>query len=273
MSEREGDLFDRASEFLAMFRRGAEFTRELVEENAQLRRTLLEFEARQSDAAQNPGDWEKLRQELVERIHGLESERQDVLERLGSLEQENRSFAERFLQIEEENNNFANLYVASFQLHSTLDLQEVLRIVVEIIINLIGADVLCVYALDERTQQLEPVASEGRERSAFASVGVGSGVLGSAVAHGEIRYREALAGAEPDEPLVCIPLCVGQKAIGAIALFGLLVQKDRFTALDHELFSLLGGHAATAILAAQLHGESERKLNTMQGLIGLLTQK
>jgi hypothetical protein len=273
MSQQEGELFERASEFLAMFRRGAEFTRELVEENARLRRTLLEFETRQSDAAQDPKEWERLREELVERIHGLESERQDVLERLGALEQENRSFVQRFLQIEEENNNLANLYVASYQLHSTLDLQEVLRIVVEIIINLVGAEVLCVYALDERTNRLEPVAAEGRERNTFAAVPLDSGTLGSAVAHGEIRYREALSGAEPDEPLVCIPLCVGEKAIGAIALFGLLVQKDRFTALDHELFTLLGGHAATAILAAQLHGQSRRKLDTMQGLIELLTRK
>ena len=273
MSQQEGELFERASEFLAMFRRGAEFTRELVEENARLRRTLLELETRQSDAAQDPKEWERLREELVERIHGLESERQDVLERLGSLEQENRSFVQRFLQIEEENNNLANLYVASYQLHSTLDLPEVLRIVVEIIINLVGAEVLCVYALDERTNQLEPVAAEGRERGSFGAVPVGSGALGSAVARGEIHYREALAGAEPDEPLVCIPLCVGEKVIGAISLFGLLVQKDRFNALDHELFTLLGGHAATAILAAQLHGQSERKLNTMQGLIELLTGK
>ena len=272
MSQQEGELFERASEFLAMFRRGAEFTRELVEENARLRRALLELETRQSDAAQDPKEWELLREELVERIHGLESERQDVLERLGSLEQENRSFVQRFLQIEEENNNLANLYVASYQLHSTLDLQEVLRIVVEIIINLVGAEVLCVYALDERTNQLEPVAAEGRERSSFSAVPVNSGELGSAVARGEIRYREALAGAAPDEPLVCIPLCVGDKAIGAIALFGLLVQKERFTALDHELFTLLAGHAATAIFASRLYAQSERKLSTIQGFIDLLTK-
>lgn len=273
MSQREGDLFERASEFLAMFRRGAEFTRELVEENARLRRRMLELETRQSDAAQDPKEWERLREELVDRIQGLETERQDVLERLGVLEQENRTFAERFLQIEEENNNLANLYVASFQLHSTLDLQEVLRIVVEIVINLVGAEVLCVYAIDERTGLLEPVAAEGRERASFASTPVGSGPVGEAVAQGDLRYREALSGAGPDEPLVCIPLCVGAQAIGAIALYGLLVQKERFTPLDHELFTLLGGHAATAILAAQLHGQSERKLNTMQGLIELLTKK
>ena len=273
MSHSDGDLFERASEFLAMFRRGAEFTRELVEENARLRRRLVEVETRQNDAAQDPKEWERLREELVERIDALQSERADALERLGALEQENRSFAERFLQIEEENNNLANLYVASYQLHSTLDLQEVLRVVVEIIINLVGAEVLCVYALDERTNRLEPVAAEGRERRSFESVAIGSGPLGVAVAQSDINYREALLGAGPEEPLVCIPLSVGDKTIGAIALYRMLVQKERFTALDHELFTLLGGHAATAILAAQLHAQSERKLNTMQGLIGLLTQK
>ncbi len=270
MSQREGDLFERASEFLALFRRGAEFTRELVEENARLRRKQLELETRQSDAAQDPKEWSRLREELVDRIQGLESERQDVLDRMQSLEQENRHFAQRFLEIEEENNHLANLYVASYQLHSTLDLSEVLRIVVEIVINLVGADVICVYALDERSGLLAPVAAEGRERVSFPSLALGTGLVGTSVQRGEILTREA-DGADA-EPLASIPLRVGERSIGAIALFSLLVQKQKFSALDHELFALLGGHAATAILAAQLHTTSERKLNTMQGLIELLTR-
>jgi len=271
MSQRE-DVFERASEFLTMFRRGAEFTRELVEENARLRRKLLELETRQSDAAQDPKEWDRLREELIERIHGLESERQDALERLRSLEEENRHFAQRFVEIEEENNGLANLYVASYQLHSTLDLAEVLRIVVEIVINLIGAEVLCVYALDERSGRLEPVAAEGRERDRFPSLEVGSGLVGVSVERGEIVTREPGEAAAPGEPLASIPLRVGDRSIGAIALFSLLVQKEKFSALDQELFALLGGHAATSILAAQLHSQSERKLNTMQGLIELLTK-
>jgi hypothetical protein len=42
--------------------------------------------------------------------------------------------------------------------------------------------------------------------------------------------------------------------------------------MDHELFALLAGHAATAIFAAQLYGQSERKLSTIQGFIDLLTK-
>jgi hypothetical protein len=35
---------------------------------------------------------------------------------------------------------------------------------------------------------------------------------------------------------------------------------------------MLGGHAATAIFAAKLYSQSERKLNTIQGFIELLTK-
>ena len=42
------------------------------------------------------------------------------------------------------------------------------------------------------------------------------------------------------------------RPIGAIAVFGLLQQKDGFSPLDHELFHMLGGHAATALFAARL---------------------
>jgi hypothetical protein len=271
MSQQDGDVFERAGEFLALFRRGAEFTRELVEENARLRRSLHELETRQQDAAQDPKEWDRLREELVERIAGLESEHRDALDRLQALEQENQQFASRFVEVEEENNSLANLYVASFQLHSTLDLQEVLRIVVEIVINLIGAEVLCVYALDERNGMLSPVAAEGRERSSFSPVAIGEGMIGGSVKSGEIVSRDE-DDTSGGEARVSIPLKVGDRTIGAIVLFELLAQKDRFSSLDHELFSLLAGHAATAMLAAQLHGQSERKLNTMQGLIELLTR-
>ena len=71
---------------------------------------------------------------------------------------------------------------------------------------------------------------------------------------------------------MCVPLVVQNRLIGAIAVYGLLAQKDGFSALDHELFNMLGGHAATAIFAAKLYSQSERKLNTIQGFIDLLTK-
>ncbi|HKO01140.1 MAG TPA: diguanylate phosphodiesterase, partial [Thermoanaerobaculia bacterium] len=56
--------------------------------------------------------------------------------RLGELEQANQDYSARYTEIEEQNNNLASLYVASYQLHSTLDFREVIHIVQEILLNL-----------------------------------------------------------------------------------------------------------------------------------------
>ena len=266
------DLFERADEFLAVFRRGAEFTKQLVDENARLRRRLVEVESRQDEAAQDNTEWSKLREELLERIRGLEGERTDVLERMRSLEEENRQFAARFVEVEEENNNLANLYVASYQLHSTLNVAEVVKIIIEIVINLVGAQSFAVYVHDEKTGLLEAVASEGEDVAVFPSMLLGEGVVGSAVASGATYCSGEPTSADFSRPIVAIPLRVNDRPIGAIAIFELLVQKDGLTPLDHELFTLLAGHAATAIFAAQLHSQSERKLSTIQGFIDLLTK-
>lgn len=271
MSEKRDGLFARAEEVLSLFRRGAEFTQELLKENERLRRRIAEMETQQL-AASDDHQWEKLRRELVSRLHDLEREHETTIERLRMVEGENRQFAERYLEIEEENNNLASLYVASYQLHSTLDLAEVVKIVVEIVINLIGAEVFAIYILDERTQVLSPVASEGRDLSDFAPCQLGTGMVGAAVATGETQCGDAGGPEDLADPLVCVPLRVQERPIGAIAIHKLLQQKDGFTALDHELFTLLGGHAATAVFAARLHSQSERKLNTIQGFIDLLTK-
>ncbi len=271
MSGRD-DIFQRSEEFLTVFRRGAEFTKELLEENQRLRRQLLEVEQRDSDAALDTTEWSKLREQLLSRIEGLEVEREDVLVRLHALEDENRQFANRYVDIEEENNNLANLYVASYQLHSTLDLSEVLKIIIEIVINLVGAEIFCIYVHDEKTGRLEPVASVGEEVPPFPSMLLGEGTVGASVETGDIHASDQNASADYETPIVSIPLRVEDRPIGAIAIFKLLVQKERFNPLDHELFTLLAGHAASAIVAAELHGQSERKLNTIQGFIDLLTQ-
>jgi hypothetical protein len=268
----DDELQRRAEEFLGIFRKGADFTKEILRENERLRRQILTVEDRQTTAAQSDLEWDKLRVELIERIRGLEEEKRDVLERLRAVEEENRQFAARYIEVEEENNNLANLYISSFQLHSTLNLSEVLKIVLEIVINLVGAERFAIYVADERTRQLQPVASEGDELSSFPVFSIGEGVVGSAVESGETWCGDPEAERAPDEPLVCIPLRLEDRPIGAIAIHSLLQQKGGFSPLDHELFTLLAGHAATAIFAAQLYGLSERKLNTIQGFIDLLTK-
>jgi nitrate/nitrite-specific signal transduction histidine kinase len=263
--------YARGEAVLSIFKRGAEFTRQILLENESLRSQLQEVNDRQHVAAQSPEQWESLRQELKHRITTLETENQSILEQLQEVEGENHQFAERYLEIEEENNNLANLYVASYQLHSTLDASEVLKVILEIVINLVGAEIFCVYVYDDKTNFLEPVASEGRPLSKFPRIEAGQGFVGESAKSGEVVAKEGMA-ASSDEPVVCIPLQVDERPVGAIVIYSLLQQKAGFSPLDHELFTLLAGHAATAIFASQLHSQSKRKLSTIQGFIDLLTK-
>jgi hypothetical protein len=276
MSDGTGDSSaDRGEAVLAIFNRGAEFTRELLAENERLRVAVTSIESRQREAAQTPHDWEKLRHELIHRIQDLEAENRDVVEQIRAIEAENLQFAERYIEIEEENNNLANLYVASYQLHSTLDPSEVLRVIVEIVINLIGAEVFCVYVCQQNAGELEPVAAEGADLDSFAPLRLGDGVVGEAVESGVV-YCSDRPDSESESsglrPIVSIPLRVVDVPVGAIVVYRLLRQKSGFSALDHELFTLLAGHAATAIFASRLYAQSERKLSTIQGFIDLLTK-
>jgi GAF domain-containing protein len=148
----------------------------------------------------------------------------------------------------------------------------VLKIVIEIVINLIGAEVFAVYLVDEHGGALRAVAAEGAELSRFPIHPLDQGPVGEVVAAGQTACWEGPAPADLSRPLVCVPLLVQGHPIGAIQIYSLLQQKDGFTALDHELFTVLGGHAATAVFAARLYSQSERKLNTIQGFIDLLAR-
>ncbi|MFK7894295.1 MAG: GAF domain-containing protein [Myxococcota bacterium] len=267
---------DRGEAVLAIFQRGADFTRQILDENTRLRQELSSVQLRHSNAAQSDDEWGKLREELVTKIEELESTNQNIMEELRSVEGENLQFAERYVEVEEENNNLANLYVASYQLHSTLDPSEVVKVILEIVINLVGAEVFAVYVCEEEGGELTPVASEGAAVSDFPMERVGEGFVGRSVAETEVELGDPTGGdLAPNaggEPVVSIPLHVEGDPIGAIVIYKLLQQKDGFSALDNELFTLLAGHAATAIFASRLYSQSERKLSTIKGFIDLLTK-
>jgi len=276
MTGREEDksAFNRADEFLQVFKKGAEFTQELLKENERLRYRIVKMEESLKDGLPADAGSSEEASRLLKRIEELEREKDEILGRFRQVEEENQDFANRYVVIEEENNMLANLYIASYQLHSTLDFKEVLQIILEIVINLIGAEEFGVLLLDEKTNRLEPVACEGVELSALPSVSVGRGIIGETVKSGENYFIDSMEGYERDfqKPIVCIPLKIKEHVIGVIAIYKLLTQKDEFTNVDYELFTLLAGHAATAIFSSRLYSDSERKLSTIQGFIDLLTK-
>lgn len=271
--EEEKGVSSRAEEFLQVFKKGAEFTQDLLKENERLRFRLLEMEERLRPGTDGAAPSEEATR-LKERISELEKEKEDILGRIQQIEKENQDFAERYVEIETENNNLANLYIASYQLHSTLDFKEVLQIITEIIINLIGAEEFAIMLLDEKTNELTAVATEGVEREEIPPVRYGKGVIGDVAKTGENYFIDDIEGYARDflNPMVCIPLKIKEHVIGVIVIYKLLIQKSNFADLDYELFTLLAGHSATAIFSSKLYSESERKLSTIQGFIDLLTK-
>jgi transcriptional regulator with GAF, ATPase, and Fis domain len=263
------DVTRRAENFLELFNKGKEFTEELLKENQRLRYRLAAVES----TASAPDEMVRLREQLQRQI----DENQRLLERFRVVEEENKDFANRYLEIEEQNNNLANLYVASYQLHSTLDFREVIQIVQEIIINLVGAESFAILLRDEKTNDLRAIAAEGEEH--FPGIGeltsrLGEGILGRVAATGESYYiapDSESTDVNLDAPLAAVPLKIKDHVIGLIVIYRLLQQKAAFSAVDYELFSLLAAHAATAIFSSKLYSQSERKLNTIQSFLDLLT--
>jgi nitrate/nitrite-specific signal transduction histidine kinase len=271
VSDKEFSYANKADEFIQMFKKGEEFTKELLKENEKLRYRVVQLEESVSQSI------DEARTKLYEdRIRLLEMELSSFKEKFAQVEEENKDFASKYLEVEQENNNLANLYVASYQLHSTLDFSEVLRIVTEIVINLIGAEKFSVLLMDDKTNELISVAHEGMPSADAFRVKIGEGIIGKVTKDGEGFFAEDLGAAEvfnPLEPIVCIPLKIKEHVIGVIAIYRLLIQKAGFTNVDYELFNLLAGHAATAIFSSRLYTQSERKLTTIQGFLDLLKEK
>lgn len=261
----------KAEKFLELFNKGKEFTEELLRENQKLRYRLASLETEQNNASND----EVAR--LREQISHLSEENRRIQQRFREVEEENKDFANRYIEIEEQNNNLANLYVASYQLHSTLDFREVIQIVQEIVINLVGAETFAILLLDEKTNELKAIASEGEDMMPGVdqiSARLGEGIMGTVAKTGESYYINQDVdggGITLEKPLAAVPLKIKEHVIGLIVIYKLLQQKDAFSAVDYELFSLLAAHAATAIFSSKLYSQSERKLNTIQSFLDLLT--
>jgi transcriptional regulator with GAF, ATPase, and Fis domain len=273
--DQEGSMISKkVEEFLTVFRKGEEFTQELLKDNEKLRYRIAQLESRTRSTEHEDGAQLST---LQEKIRVLEEENNELLGKFRLVEEENKDFANRYVEVESENNNLANLYVASYQLHSTLDFSESLKIILEIVMNLIGAEEFSIMMLDEKTNELAIVAQEGMGPEARPGIRLGEGIVGSTAKTGEAYYRKGdpanVAGVDYAHPLICIPLKIKEHVIGAIVIYKLLVQKSELTNVDYELFSMLAGHAATALFSSQLYSHSERKLTTIQSFLDLLKDK
>jgi len=235
------------------------YVQDLLTDNERLRRLTASLESDKSRLLSEKMNLQEKLLTLREELDRIYHEQSDLRRQLAEVEAANQQHSRQYVDVEQQNNNLANLYVASYQLHSTLDRGEVLAAIKEIVINLIGCEELGIYELSADGAALRLVGSFGIDPAAYATVPVGSGIIGNTALSGEIYLpgKGIQHGRTPRETnlTVCVPLKLGEKVSGALAVFRLLPQKKGLEAIDYELFNLLATHAGTALYLTRLHSD------------------
>lgn len=258
------------------FRKGAEFTEELVTENDRLRGALADLERDNAALRTQLASDEAIR-DLLRKIEDLEREKQALLSHVHEAEAFSNHFTTRHAQIEDELANLANLHVASYHLHSTLRLPLVVRHLRELLQQLVGARAYAIYVADEARQELVPIAAEGRDVTQLAAIPFGAddeqdeerGMVERAFVTGVPRVEEGPLHEERTLPAACLPMRVDDRSVGVIVIYALLPQKPRFVAVDFELFKMLGLHAASALVGAQLFAAADGRVPGVEVFQGI----
>jgi putative methionine-R-sulfoxide reductase with GAF domain len=267
---------DSAARVLELFEEGRKFTEDLLKENERLRSAVAQArtEVRELQNQYIKVDVARMQRRLAsveEELSALRAENAELKAQFQTVESENREFADRYVLVERQNSDLVSLYVASQRLHSTLNYDEVVVIVKEIVINFVGSEVFAIYVVDSAAAKLILVGHEGLEGVAPASIDIGVGTLGQCAQSGQTYIAEnAQVHQTGKEPIACVPLKVGEDVVGVIAIYTLLSQKAGFRAVDQEMFELLGGHAGSALYVSSLYAVSERKRSTLEGLMSML---
>lgn len=252
-----------------LFEEGSRYMDQLLEENERLRLAL----ARERDAqrAASPEEISRLKRRLALAVEDAEAARKqhDALRaEIDRIEAENREFADICVVLQEKQAALSSLYAASYELHASLELSDVLETLTEIVINLLGSESFAIYVTDERLPALQVQVDIGMPELAARTLEMGHGVVGRAVADEDAWYEADHN--DPSEPIVVVPLRVRDETIGALAIFAFLPQKKGISDLDRELFRLVSAQAATALQGARLYQKESRRAATFEGLVDLI---
>jgi len=194
----------------------------------------------------------------------------DLERRLASAESDVKELASRLVDSEHQGGRLMNLYVATYQLHSTLEPAEVQATIAEIAINLLGAAQFVLLLRRDDGNELEIALREGAPEGgdplyAGSSYPGGDPMVDATLADGVLR----LGPTAESRALAAVPLRVHQEIVGALVVQKLLEHKPILRAEDRDLLDLLSAHAAIALFAARLFATKDRKLRTLESLVKL----
>jgi hypothetical protein len=255
------DLSQERDQFLRTFSKGAQLTREFVEQYEALQRELTALQA-ENGRLRAAIEADDAIRDLLKKIEALEAEKRELLSHYRRVEEVTSDFDARFHEMEDEFANLANLFVASSSLHSSLSPRAVTRRLKEVLEQLVGAEQFGVYLVGKDGRALDPIAVVGLPVDTPAPEALANGLIAEVARSGVARIDD---DGDPslgtiEKPPAVFPLQIDDNIVGVVAIFRSFAQKTKFSTVDFELFKLLGQHAAAALMSSGLFAQAERKL-------------
>jgi len=193
-------------------------------------------------------------QELARRIQELEAS-------LGEMEG-------LLVRTEGQAAQLANLYVATYQLHASLEVSDVRAAIADIAVNLLGAERFTILLKHETGRFFAAKESSGQADPGVTELPYegGDALIDACLKDGSPQFGPC-AGSEL---LVAVPFVRQGEVVGLLTVRAFLGHKPGLNADDHELLDLMAAHAASALVAARAFHVSQRKLNAYEGLLGFM---
>ncbi|WP_309892333.1 GAF domain-containing protein [Archangium sp.] len=164
--------------------------------------------------------------------------------------------AQRQGLVEAELAHLVRLRVASQRLHETLNPRELLDILQDLLVNLVGSEMLGIFEVDPTGPALILQVSLGIDAERFRRLPLGKDdPIGQAARTGAPWLADLVqdrSAQKPTEgPRACVPLRLGGHVLGMMVLFGLLPHKPRLEPEDRELLELLATEGGRALYCAR----------------------
>lgn len=192
-------------------------------------------------------------------------------ERLEVVERDREELSARLVEAEHQLGRLMNLYVATFQLHATLDPAEVQATIAEIAVDLLGAERFVLLLRVEGADECEVALAKGLDQDASGLYAGdryrgGDPLIDASLDDGVLR----LGPDELSEVIAAVPLRVQEAIVGVLVVLKLFDHKAILRAEDRDLLDLLAAHAASALFAARVYSNTDRKLRTLESLVQLV---
>ena len=155
-----------------VFRKSAALVEEMLSDLARLREQKLEVEKENQKLRTHLAKNSAMK-DLLDKIRDLEREKSLLLSHVHEAEAASTRYSTRYGEMEEELSKLANVYIASYQLHSTLRLPRVVKHLKELLQQLVGARAYGIYWADSG-KHLHLIASENIDVKKHARLAPGA---------------------------------------------------------------------------------------------------